>query len=56
MKIMRRRLGGAQLTAEEAERTIRTEGDWELWDGVAVLCDPAGGYSGPLGVELSFRL
>ncbi len=56
MEIMRRKLGSAQLTAEEAERTIRNEGDWELWDGVAVLCDPAGGFSGPLGAELIFLL
>jgi Uma2 family endonuclease len=56
MKIMRRRLEGALLTADEAARTIRTEGDWELWDGVAVLCDPAGGPSGPLGTELGYWL
>jgi len=56
MRLMRRRLDGALLTADQAARTIRTEGVWELWDGVAVIHDPAGGGSGPLGVALGARL
>lgn len=52
MKAMRSRIEGALFTADRATREIRTEGDWELWDGIAVLCDPAGGPSGPLGSEL----
>ena len=56
MKIMRRRIEGALFTADRAEREIKAEGDWELWDGIAVLCDPAGGPSGPLGVELGHQL
>ncbi len=52
MKAMRTRIEGALFTAARAAREIRTEGDWELWDGIAVLCDPPGGPSGPLGSEL----
>jgi Uma2 family endonuclease len=56
MKAMRRRIEGALFTADRAAREIKTEGDWELWNGIAVLCDPAGGPSGPLGAALGHHL
>jgi Uma2 family endonuclease len=52
----RRRLDGALLTAEQAARALEGHAHWELWDGIALVGEPAGGPSGPLGTELGHRL